>query len=258
MSHRAKSGDEKINVLCAPARLREREHRQNEQRRADVKYQVAPAIQNPKVGERPRGWNCRNGLWPRKSGDVLHVEKRANYSLEAVKINVPRTFSDLGRRANVVAAAMKRRAMPLNNSKKPQERDVFCRVRDGFRHFAHKSAAVLGSAWAFIGAIFIIAVWGLTGPAFHFSDTWQLIINTGTTIVTFLMVFLIQNTQNRDAKAMHLKLDELIRAIQGARNRLVDLEKLSDDELKKLEEQFTRVRNKAAEREPEMNPDEET
>jgi len=112
---------------------------------------------------------------------------------------------------------------------------------------------VLGSAWAFIGAIFIIAVWGLTGPAFYFSDTWQLIINTGTTIVTFLMVFLIQNTQNRDAKAMHLKLDELIRAIQGARNRLVDLEKLSDDELKRLEEQFTRVRNKAAQRESEMD-----
>jgi low affinity Fe/Cu permease len=156
-------------------------------------------------------------------------------------------------RANVVAAAMKRRTMPLNNSEKPQERDFFCRVRDGFRHFAHRSAEVLGSAWAFIGAIFIIAVWGLTGPAFHFSDTWQLIINTGTTIVTFLMVFLIQNTQNRDAKAMHLKLDELIRAIQGARNRLVDLEKLSDDELKRLEEQFTRVRNKAAQREPETD-----
>ena len=141
--------------------------------------------------------------------------------------------------------------MPSNNSTKPEERDFFCRVQDGFRHFAHRSAKVLGSAWAFIGAIFIIAVWGLTGPAFHFSDTWQLIINTGTTIVTFLMVFLIQNTQNRDAKAMHLKLDELIRAIRGARNRLVDLEKLSDEELKKLEEQFTRVRNKAAERGPE-------
>jgi len=100
-------------------------------------------------------------------------------------------------------------------------------------------------------------VWGLTGPAFRFSDTWQLIINTGTTIVTFLMVFLIQNTQNRDAKAVHLKLDELIRAVQGARNRLVDLEKLSDDELKKLEEQFTRVRDKAAQREPAMDPTEE-
>src|SRR5204863_7667087 len=151
-----------------------------------------------------------------------------------------------------------KRGMPVQNSTEAEELDIFCRVLDSFRTFARKSSEVLGSAWAFIGAILIIAVWGLTGPTFHFSDTWQLIINTGTTIVTFLMVFLIQNTQNRDAKAMHLKLDELIRAIQGARNRLVDLEKLSDDELKKLEEQFTRVRNKAAQRGPEMDPIEET
>ena len=88
-------------------------------------------------------------------------------------------------------------------------------------------------------------IWALTGPTFHFSDTWQLIINTGTTIVTFLMVFLIQNTQNRDAKAVHLKLDELIRAVKGARNKLVDLEELSDDELNNLEQQFTRIRKKA-------------
>src|SRR5216110_410498 len=140
---------------------------------------------------------------------------------------------------------MKRRTMPSNNSTKPEERDFFCRVQDGFRHFAHRSANVLGSAWAFIGAIFIIAVWGLTGPAFHFSDTWQLIINTGTTIVTFLMVFLIQNTQNRDAKAMHLKLDELIRAIKKARNELIDLEKLADEDLTSLEKQFEQVRKKA-------------
>ncbi len=91
----------------------------------------------------------------------------------------------------------------------------------------------------------VIAVWLLTGPTFHFSDTWQLIINTATTIITFLMVFLIQNTQNRDAKAVHLKLDEMIRALKGARNKLVDLEDLSDEELKKLEEQFQRLRKKA-------------
>ena len=147
--------------------------------------------------------------------------------------------------------------MPPNNKQKPEERDFFCRIRDIFRHFARKSSAVLGTAWAFIGALIIIAVWGLTGPVFHYSDTWQLIINTGTTIVTFLMVFLIQNTQNRDAKAMHLKLDELIRAIEGARNRLVDLEKLSDEELKRLEEQFTRLRNKASERASEIEEIEE-
>jgi low affinity Fe/Cu permease len=132
-----------------------------------------------------------------------------------------------------------------NWHQKGSDGDFFCRVRDAFRVFARRSSEVLGSAWAFIGAITIIAIWALTGPTFHFSDTWQLIINTGTTIVTFLMVFLIQNTQNRDAKAVHLKLDELIRAIQGARNNLVDLEKLSDEELKKLEEQFTRLREQA-------------
>ena len=143
----------------------------------------------------------------------------------------------------------------MNNTEKPPERDLFCRIRDSFRHFARKASAVLGSAWAFIGALVIIGVWGLTGPMFHFSDTWQLIINTGTTIVTFLMVFLIQNTQNRDAKAMHLKLDELIRAVQGARNRLVDLEALSDEELKKLEDQFKNLRVRA-QRMPEVEVEE--
>ncbi len=124
-------------------------------------------------------------------------------------------------------------------------RDFFCVVTDAFRIFARRSSAVLGSAWAFAAAILIIVVWGATGPTFHFSDTWQLIINTGTTIVTFLMVFLIQNTQNRDAKAVHLKLDEIIRALKGARNELVDLEDLSDEDLAKLEQQFQRLRKKA-------------
>jgi low affinity Fe/Cu permease len=119
-------------------------------------------------------------------------------------------------------------------------------VQEGFRVIARKSSNVLGSAWAFTVALLIIVVWGLTGPIFGYSDTWQLIINTGTTIVTFLMVFLIQNTQNRDAKAVHLKLDELIRALTGARNKLVDLEELSDEELKKLEQEFKRVSEKAS------------
>jgi low affinity Fe/Cu permease len=126
-----------------------------------------------------------------------------------------------------------------------ESRDFFCVVSDAFRIFARRSSRVLGSAWAFASAILIIVVWGLTGPTFHYSDTWQLIINTGTTIVTFLMVFLIQNTQNRDAKAVHLKLDEVIRALKGARNELVDLEKLSDEDLTSLEKQFERVRKKA-------------
>jgi low affinity Fe/Cu permease len=126
-----------------------------------------------------------------------------------------------------------------------RQRDIFCVISDAFRVFARRSSAILGSAWAFAVAILIIAVWALTGPTFHFSDTWQLIINTGTTIVTFLMVFLIQNTQNRDAKAVHLKLDEIIRALKGARNQLVDLENLSDKDLKKLETQFKLVRERA-------------
>ena len=125
------------------------------------------------------------------------------------------------------------------------KRDFFCIVSDAFRVFARRSASILGSAWAFGGAVLVIAVWLITGPTFHFSDTWQLIINTATTIITFLMVFLIQNTQNRDAKAVHLKLDEMIRALKGARNQLVDLEDLSDEDLKKLEEQFQQLRKRA-------------
>jgi low affinity Fe/Cu permease len=137
------------------------------------------------------------------------------------------------------------RTQPKELEKHERERDFFCVVSDAFRVFAQRSAAMLGSAWAFASAAFVILVWIVTGPTFHFSDTWQLIINTATTIITFLMVFLIQNTQNRDAKAMHLKLDELIRAIQGARNQLVDLENLSDEDLKSLEEQFQRLRKQA-------------
>ena len=125
------------------------------------------------------------------------------------------------------------------------QHDFFCAVKDAFRVFAQRSAVILGSAWAFTAAVLAILIWLVTGPMFHFSNTWQLIINTATTIITFLMVFLIQNTQNRDAKAMHLKLDELIRAIKDARNELVDLEDLSDEELQKVEEQFRSMRKRA-------------
>jgi low affinity Fe/Cu permease len=100
----------------------------------------------------------------------------------------------------------------------------------------------MGSPWAFLLAVTIILAWVVTGPMFHYSDTWQLIINTGTTIVTFLMVFLIQNTQNRDAAAIHLKLDELLRAVGKARTGLVDVEDLSDEELQRLQQQFRRLR----------------
>jgi low affinity Fe/Cu permease len=115
-----------------------------------------------------------------------------------------------------------------------------------FRKFSNKTSEIVGSPWAFIAAVAIIAVWAITGPIFGFSDTWQLVINTGTTIITFLMVFLIQNTQNRDAKAIHLKLDELLRGVEGARTGMVDLEDLSDEDLKKLQEQFQILREKHA------------
>ena len=115
-------------------------------------------------------------------------------------------------------------------------------MKNLFRKFAQAASQAVGSSWAFILAVVIIFVWAISGPMFHYSDTWQLVINTGTTIITFLIVFLIQNTQNRDAKAIHLKLDELIRAVEGARTHLVELEELSDEELERLQKQFTRLR----------------
>jgi low affinity Fe/Cu permease len=114
-------------------------------------------------------------------------------------------------------------------------------MKDLFRKFAQTTSQGVGSPWAFILAVTVIVVWAASGPMFGYSDTWQLVINTGTTIITFLMVFLIQNTQNRDARAIHLKLDELIRGVEGARTHLVDLEELSDEELERLQEQFKRL-----------------
>ena len=131
------------------------------------------------------------------------------------------------------------------NQSSEKDRDIFCKIQDAFRIFARRTSEVLGTAWAFVIAIAVIVIWAATGHIFHYSDTWQLIINTGTTIVTFLMVFLIQNTQNRDSKAVSLKLDELIRAVGPARNHLVDIERLSDQELKKLQQEFERIGKKA-------------
>ena len=110
-----------------------------------------------------------------------------------------------------------------------------------FRKFAHKTSELVGSPWAFIVAAAVIVVWAIAGPIFHFSDTWQLTVNTGTTIITFLMVFLIQNTQNRDATAIHLKLDELIRGVKGARTGMVALEDLNDEQLARLKHEFDRM-----------------
>ena len=115
------------------------------------------------------------------------------------------------------------------------------KATDFFSRFAHVTAEKVGSYWSFILAILLILAWLVTGPFFDFSDTWQLVINTTTTVITFLMVFIIQNSQNRDGRAMQLKLDELIRAQYEARNRLIDLEELSDEELAKLQEEFRRL-----------------
>ena len=119
---------------------------------------------------------------------------------------------------------------------------------DHFGRFATAASCWMGSRWAFAAAGLIILAWGISGPLFHFSDTWQLVINTGTTIVTFLMVFLIQNTQNRDARAINLKLDELIRAVDNARNHMISIEQLSDVELDLLQEQFAEMRTRGVRR----------
>jgi low affinity Fe/Cu permease len=115
----------------------------------------------------------------------------------------------------------------------------------GFHGFAHRVALAVGAPWAFILALVTVVVWAVTGPLFHFSNAWQLTINTGTTIITFLMVFVIQSTQNRDSRVMQLKLDELIRAVAAARNELVDMEDLSDEELQRLQTQFEALRQQA-------------
>jgi low affinity Fe/Cu permease len=119
---------------------------------------------------------------------------------------------------------------------------------DHFGRFANRSSYYLGSRWSFLAAIGVIVAWAITGPFFHYSDSWQLVINTGTTIVTFLMVFLIQNTQNRDARAIHLKLNELIHAVDKAKNQMIDVENLSDLELDELARTYEKIRASADQR----------
>ena len=114
-----------------------------------------------------------------------------------------------------------------------------------FRLFAEKVAFFTGTSWAFIGALAVLVAWAATGPIFGFSDTWQLVINTSTTVITFLMVFVIQNTQDRDFKALHLKLDEIIRASEGAHHGLIALQNLSDEELNVIEKGFERLRRRS-------------
>lgn len=117
-------------------------------------------------------------------------------------------------------------------------------MKDAFRKFSIAAANALGAPWMFIANVLLIMIWAGAGPFFDYSDTWQLVINTATTVFTYLAVFLIQNTQNRDALAIHLKLDELIKGVGGARTHLVNLESLTDEELSALQEEFTRLRTK--------------
>ncbi len=119
-------------------------------------------------------------------------------------------------------------------------------MKEAFRQFAESTANAVGSHWAFLAAAVTIVVWGLTGPLFAYSDTWQLFINTGTTIVTFLMVFLIQNTQNRSTRIVNLKLDELLRGVEGARTALVNLDHMTDEELELVQAEFSRLPEKYA------------
>jgi low affinity Fe/Cu permease len=118
-------------------------------------------------------------------------------------------------------------------------------IANSFNRFAKWTSRGAGHPSTFAVALAVILIWAVTGPIFHFSDTWQLFINTGTTIITFLMVFLIQNTQNRDSAAMQIKLDELIRALAGAHNELADLEDMSDRELEKMKAHYTQLAEKA-------------
>lgn len=119
-------------------------------------------------------------------------------------------------------------------------------MQDAFRRLGDATANAVGTPIAFLSAVAIVAVWAVSGPLFAYSDSWQLVINTGTTIVTFLMVFLIQATQNRDTRILNLKIDELIRAVEGARTEFVTLDDLTDEELTELQEQFTRLAGKYA------------
>jgi low affinity Fe/Cu permease len=124
---------------------------------------------------------------------------------------------------------------------------MLVRINRWLERIAELATKQAGSSWAFAAAAAVIIVWIVTGPIFHFSDTWQLVINTGTTIVTFLMVFLIQRTQNKETQAIQLKLNELVAALKGASNRLIDLEDWKEDELKALHEHYRRLAELAQE-----------
>jgi low affinity Fe/Cu permease len=138
-------------------------------------------------------------------------------------------------------------SMQLKSKEIKERKDLSFSAR--FGRLASAIATFAGSPWMFLLAVVIVVIWGVLGSVYRYSDTWQLIINTGTTIVTFLMVFLIQNTQNRDARAIHLKLDEIIRSIHQAHNEMIDIERLSDKELQELSAHYEKIRQEYERRE---------
>lgn len=123
-----------------------------------------------------------------------------------------------------------------------------------FQRFAHGTSHFVGTPLAFCAAVFLVVVWAATGPVFHYSDTWQLVINTGTTVITFLMVFVIQHTQNRDTESLRLKLDELIRAVDNARIDFIEIDDLDDEELRGLQEEFKNLRQRVTEHRRKSRP----
>jgi len=148
-------------------------------------------------------------------------------------LTLVRTSAPLGQRRDEYALTFEVTGMPNSRSNRS--------MSESFRRFAQATSAALGSAWAFWAAVLIVAVWAMLGPYFDYSDAWQLIINTGTTIGTFLMVFILQNTQIRETKAVNVKLDELLRAIEGARTGLVNVDTLPDEELDRLCRELQRL-----------------
>jgi low affinity Fe/Cu permease len=140
------------------------------------------------------------------------------------------------------------RAHPIPTARKSADHKGARTPRGSFAQLSSVASCWVGSKWAFSAAVLIVIIWAATGPIFHYSDTWQLVINTGTTIVTFLMVFLIQNTQNRDAQAINLKLNELILSIGAASNQMMDIENLSDKELSDLHQRYERIRDECVRR----------
>lgn len=184
---------------------------------------------------------CRRAAWP----GFLNC-----YSRPADK-RQPYTFGVPGTAVARPPAPAVYAAMPSSSKAKPARNAWFSR-------FAKWTAQHAGRPSTFLLAGLVIAAWAISGPMFEFSDTWQLVINTGTTIVTFLMVFLIQNTQNRDSQALHVKLDELIRALKGAHNSMIDLDNLTDEELERIQDHYAKLARKSKHALRELKDDEET